>query len=370
MPMNIKLERGNQGYLFLTFDYNPEIIKKVKKLDGKWNPLVKKWTILENSLEKLFEMFAGNIIIDLRDKQPQDNEVIISKLENELRLRGLSKETIKAYSGHINRYFNYYPGKKLPFTKDLIEKYLLDLLENKNYSSSYVNQAVSAIKFTIKNVTNNNIEIELARPKKEKKLPEILSQSEVIGILNALNDEKHRAILFIIYSAGLRISEAVNLKVSDIDSKRMLIHVVQGKGKKDRYTTLSEVALKELRNYARKYKPETWLFPGEKPGKSITKRTVQRIFENAKDKAGIMKNVSVHSLRHSFATHLLEGGIDLRYLQELLGHTNSKTTEIYTHVTQKNIQNIVSPLDLIVSKGDVRDNAANTPKSGSITDSR
>jgi site-specific recombinase XerD len=368
--MNIKLERGNQGHLFLTFDYNMEIIKKVKNLDGKWNPLVKKWTILENSLEKLFEMFPGNTIIDLRDKQPQDKNVIISKLENELRLRGLSKETIKAYLGHISRYFDYYPSKKLPFRKDLIEEYLLDLLKNKNYSSSYVNQAVSAIKFTLKNVTNNNIEIELARPKKEKRLPEILSQSEVIAILNALNNEKHRAILFIIYSAGLRLSEAVSLKVSDIDSQRMLIHVVQGKGKKDRYTTLSEVALKELRNYAKKYKPETWLFPGQKPGECITKRTVQRIFENAKEKAGILKNVSVHSLRHSFATHLLEGGIDLRYIQELLGHTNVKTTEIYTHVTRKNIQNIVSPLDLISMKGDIRDNAANISKSGRITGSR
>jgi len=130
----------------------------------------------------------------------------------------------------------------------------------------------------------------------------------------------------------------------------MLIHVVQGKGRKDRYTTLSEVALTELRNYTKEYNPETWLFPGQNPKKFITERTVQRVFENAKMKAGIKRKVSVHSLRHAFATHLLEGGIDLRYIQELLGHSSSKTTEIYTHVTRKSIQNIVSPLDMIVRR--------------------
>jgi site-specific recombinase XerD len=139
------------------------------------------------------------------------------------------------------------------------------------------------------------------------------------------------------------------LKIDDIDSKRMLIHIRQGKGRKDRYTVLSQIALEELRLYAKKYHPQDWLFPGDKEDWHITERTMQRVFEAARDKAGIRKEVSFHSLRHSFATHLLEGGTDLRYIQELLGHQSSKTTEIYTHVTEKNVSNIQSPLDRLIN---------------------
>lgn len=358
MPMSIKLERGQPGHLLVSFDYNEEIVRKLRTIKGrKWNPREKKWVLPDNqkTVDELYELFSNTRIIDFREcqgasKKLLQNEELIRKLEIELVLGGFSKKTIKAYSGHICRYLEYYQNKMAPFSKELIEKYLLNLLESKDYSHSYVNQAVSAIKFTLKNVISDDIDITIKRPKTERKLPEVLSQSEVLKILNALDNKKHRAMLFTIYSAGLRVSEVVKLKVNDIDSERMLIHIVQGKGKKDRYTTLSEIALTELRNYARKYKPDTWLFPGENPREYITERTVQRIFGNAKIKAGIKKNVSVHSLRHSFATHLLEGGVDLRYIQELLGHANSKTTEIYTHVTQKSIQNIVSPLDLIAFK--------------------
>lgn len=150
-----------------------------------------------------------------------------------------------------------------------------------------------------------------------------------MNILDNTTNLKHKAILFLTYSSGLRVGEVVRLKVKDVDSDRMLIHVVQGKGRKDRYTVLSEVALEVLREYARIAKPSIWLFQGQEAGSHITERTVQRIFENVKEKAGIKKKVSVNSLRHSFATHLLEGGIDLRYIQELLGHQSSKTTDIY-----------------------------------------
>lgn len=166
-------------------------------------------------------------------------------------------------------------------------------------------------------------------------------------ILTAPSNIKHRAILMLIYSAGLRVGEVVKLKLEDIDSNRRLIHIKGGKGRKDRFTILSEVALKILKKYYSQYKPRKWLFSGAKPSKHISVRTVQAIFEQAKEKAGIKKEVSVHSLRHSFATHLLESGVDLRYIQELLGHKSSKTTEIYTHVTNKDLRNIKSPLDTI-----------------------
>lgn len=185
-----------------------------------------------------------------------------------------------------------------------------------------------------------DILINIPRPKKIKKLPKILSEKEVVKILNILDNEKHKTILCLTYSAGLRVGEVVNLKCENIDSDRMLIRVDQGKGRKDRYTLLSETALKQLQKYYQLYKPSDWIFPGAKEGKHLSERTVQRVFKNACKKAKITKDVSVHSLRHSFAIHLLERGTDLRYIQELLGHNNSKTTEVYTHVSKKSVEKI------------------------------
>jgi site-specific recombinase XerD len=186
----------------------------------------------------------------------------------------------------------------------------------------------------------------IRRPKKDKRLPVVLSQEEVSGIFSSVNNIKHKLILMLMYSAGLRIGEVVKLRVGDIDVKRRLIRIRGGKGRKDRYTILSEVALNTFKEYVEKYKPEKWLFPGQRKDRHISTRAVQAIFEKARDKAGIKKEITVHSLRHSFATHLLESGVDLRYIQELLGQKSSKTTEIYTHVAIPE-RKIRSPLDLM-----------------------
>lgn len=178
----------------------------------------------------------------------------------------------------------------------------------------------------------------------------VLNQNEVFNILNALNNYKHKAVLYLTYSAGLRVSEVVQLMVEDIDSKRMLVHVRQGKGRKDRYTILSREALKILKIYKRKYNPKKWLFYGRDKDKHLSERSVQKIFKKACKKADIKKEVSVHALRHSFATHLLEAGTDLRYIQELLGHKSTNTTQIYTHVSRKDVKRIISPLDQLVNK--------------------
>ncbi len=185
----------------------------------------------------------------------------------------------------------------------------------------------------------------LPRPRKEKKLPIVLGREDVRRIFESVNNIKHKAILMLAYSAGLRVSEVVRLKVQDIDAKRNMIHIKGAKGRKDRYTILSKVALEVLREYWRVYQPKDWLFPGPKQNSHLSTRTVEKILEDASQKAGIAKHVTVHTLRHSFATHLLEGGTDLRYIQELLGHKSSKTTEIYTHVSQRDIGRIKSPLD-------------------------
>ena len=185
------------------------------------------------------------------------------------------------------------------------------------------------------------------RPNKEKTLPSVLSTQEVIDILKQTENIKHKAILMTIYSAGLRISESINLKFKDIDSDRMQIRVEQGKGKVDRYSLLSVRTLIILREYYKQYRPTVWLFEGVKKGEQYSTRSIQQVFQDAVHKAGITKDVSVHTLRHSFATHLLENGTDLRYIQSLLGHANLKTTEIYTHITTKGFDQIKSPMDTL-----------------------
>lgn len=364
--LTIRVSKGKPGELELTVPYNREHIERIKSISGrKWDIPKKKWLIPDNgeSLEKLIKLFSANEILfedgiavsdrTSETKKDEGNEKILKLVKERLKLKGYSPKTIKSYASHVGLFLEFSGKNMEQLTKEDINKYLLYLLDEKGSTHSFVNQAVSAIKFLFGQILMKEATVlNITRPKKEEKLPEVLSYKEVLAILNSIKNLKHRAILFITYSSGLRVGEVVRLRLGHIDSDRMLVHIVQGKGRKDRYTVLFEVAIKVLREYAKEYKPSTWLFPGEELNSHITERTVQRIFENAKEKAGIRKKVSVHSLRHSFATHLLEGGIDLRYIQELLGHQSSKTTEIYTHVTQKSIKNIVSPLDRIMGNGE------------------
>jgi integrase/recombinase XerD len=176
----------------------------------------------------------------------------------------------------------------------------------------------------------------------------VLGRAEVLRLLRAPRNPKHRALLLLTYSAGLRVSEVVRLRVEDIESERGLIRVHGGKGRKDRYTTLSPFVLRVLRDYWRVFRPRPWLFPGQRTGRHLTARSAQKVLDRARERAGIREGVTMHTLRHSFATHLLEDGTDLRYVQELLGHSRPETTMIYAHVTQKDLRRIRSPLDNIV----------------------
>jgi site-specific recombinase XerD len=219
------------------------------------------------------------------------------------------------------------------------------LVIDRKVSASHQNQAINAIKFYYERVLGGQRKFyNLVRPNKEKALPNVLSTQEVTALLKATTNLKHRAILTTIYSSGLRIGEAINLKIKDIDSNRMQIRVEQAKGKKDRYTLLSTKTLTLLRTYIKTYRPKTHLFEGPEGG-PYSARSIQVFFKERCQKAGITKKVTVHTLRHSFATHLLEKGTDLRYIQVLLGHESSKTTEIYTHMTTKGFDQIISPMD-------------------------
>jgi site-specific recombinase XerD len=226
-----------------------------------------------------------------------------------------------------------------------INAFILGLIKTRGISPSQQNQRINAIKFYYEKVLGRNkAYYHLNRPRKQKVLPNILTVEEVGLILKQCKNLKHKCILMTLYSGGLRRSELINLKITDIDSQRMLIRITQSKGNKDRHTLLSEKLLKLLRDYYKFCKPEYWLFEGQGGGQ-YSATSIANILRNALKKAQINKHATPHTLRHSFATHLLEQGINLRYIQEILGHSCITTTEIYTHVSSKQLTKIKNPLD-------------------------
>jgi len=349
----IQIVKYNEDTLKVIIPYNPEFVVKIKTISGrKWHPDEKYWSVPNNSetVNKIFKLFENeNLEIDPDLKLTQIN-YDFSDLKKELVSRKYSSKTLKSYV-YYNRELIDFAGKSpSEITNEDIKNFLVYLTETKNAATATINQAINALKFYYGGILKKKFIYEIVRPKKDKKLPVILSKEEIAKIINSVDNLKHKTILMTVYSAGLRVSEVVKLRPEDIDSKRMLIFIKGSKGRKDRYTLLSETALKVLQQYLQAYKPKKWLFEGASGEKYLSTRTVQAIFEHAKERSGIKKEVSIHSLRHSFATHLLEGGTDLRYIQEILGHAHSKTTEIYTHVSTKNIGKIKSPLDSIKLK--------------------
>jgi integrase/recombinase XerD len=270
------------------------------------------------------------------------------KMQEDLKLRGLSKKTQSAYLREVRKLKEFYQKSPDLITEEELRKYFLYYSQELNVSESLFIQAICGIKFFYTTTLDRNWKtFQIVRPKRQTKLPVILSKEEIKKVLDAaiIPNLKHRCILTVIYSGGLRVSEVCRLKISDIDSKNMVIKITQGKGNKDRYTILANHALILLRQYYRSYRPEDWLFPGEPSTNHISEKTVEAVFKKACEKSGINKDVTVHSLRHSFATHLMESGVNLRYIQNLLGHRSIKTTVIYTHVRKDHLGKIVSPLD-------------------------
>lgn len=274
------------------------------------------------------------------------NDAIVA-MEKQLILKSYSPNTIKTYMGMFRYFIRFHEWRDPNELGEAEVKAWLFELAEKGYSESYLNQAVNAVKFYYERVLGQDRRFySLPRPKRSKRLPLVLSAEEVRRMIDTVKNLKHRAILSTAYAGGLRLGELLELKPDDIDSSRMLIRVRNAKGKKDRYVMLSERLLELLRKYWKEYKPNEYLFEGQMGGK-YGRRSVQEIVKRAAREAGIKKNVTTHTLRHSFATHLLEAGTDLRYIQELLGHGSSKTTEIYTHVSNSDLGNIVSPLDAL-----------------------
>lgn len=357
-----------------------ELEKEIRKLRGiKWCGERKMWYIPLNkeSYEKAKDYFKDKLCFDaalLRRYLEQRKTVkplvqlpTVSKARAKLLIDfPLGKENLKAFEqyqsllklkGYSPRTFETYCNAFHPLlrllggvavstlTKQHIQAYLLWLLEKKGYTFANLHTVINAVKFYFEKVEGRGKEFyDLPRPKKSQKLPSVLAEEEVISLITKTGNLKHRALLMTSYSAGLRVSELVNLEVKDVDSNRMLLHVRDGKGSKDRMVPLSQKLLLTLREYFRQYRPQQYLFEGENQ-KPYSTRSAQMVLAEAKRKAGIKKKGSIHLLRHSYATHLLEAGTDIRYIQTFLGHNSLKTTMIYTHVSKLTIESIQSPLD-------------------------
>ncbi len=339
------ISKNKKTFIFKV-KYDAGLYKRIRRLNGVgWDHETKLWIVpnQKSTLRCLKQIFTQYQFSTEGLPGFYLNDLKI--MRNELRIQGYSSQTIKAYLGHLKRFMIFNPNYN-QYDEKICKTYILQYKDNYQCSHSQINQLIASIKFWyIKVIGLPEFEFKIANAKKEKKLPSVLSKEEVQDILINVANLKHKALLMIIYSAGLRVGEALRLKPSDIDSKRGLIYIKQAKGRKDRVTLLSEKALTCLREYYQVYKPDEWLFPGKESGKHLTVRSAQNIFERAYKKAKINKKPTLHWLRHSFATHLLESGVDLRYIQNLLGHESPKTTQIYTHVSRSEIQKIRNPLD-------------------------
>jgi integrase/recombinase XerD len=272
------------------------------------------------------------------------------KMIRAMELRNLSSHTQRAYLAAVTGVARYYQKPPNKLTKKMIEDYLLYLKNEKGRAPNTCGTALSGLRFFYNNVTAKKIPIEYRARKKARNLPTVLTQQEIRDIINAPDNLKHRLILMTTYAAGLRASEVIALKPEHIESEKMLIKVEDGKGKKDRYTMLSVKLLDELRRYYRRYRPQTYLFPssfGKRKDKPLSYETVRNIYEKARKSAGVKKGTGLHTLRHSFATHLLEAGYDIRKIQVLMGHSRLSTTMIYLHVSRETLSKVPSPLDLI-----------------------
>ena len=270
----------------------------------------------------------------------------MEKLLVDMDLKGFSTNTKKTYLLSINHFSAHFGAKPEALGEDEIRQYLHHEIVKRKQSSSSVIVSYSALRFFFETTLGREWNARaFPRVKRGNKLPDILTRTEVLQLLDAAHNLKHKAILMTAYAAGLRASEIANLKVGDIDSKNMEIFIRQGKGQIDRYSLLSSLNLAVLRQYYKQYRPVLWLFPGPDPAKPINVKTLSMIFRNIKQKIGLQKNVSIHSLRHSFATHLLEDGVDICHIQKLLGHKNISTTSRYLHLTRLHLKKIRSPLD-------------------------
>ena len=328
----------------LIFEKDAELIARVKLIEGsRWSQSMGVWHIPDTEENRI----RFKIPLHPQTVPSEEGILQIEKFKQWLLSKRYSPSTIKTYSEALKSFLIFYREKPVAeITNEDVIIYNNEYILKNNLSASYQNQIVNSIKLFFQTIRETKMMVDkIHRPKRSKLLPNVLSKEEIKLILNAHSNIKHKTMLSLIYSCGLRRSELLNLKPIDIDSKRNIVLLKNAKGKKDRITPLSPIILEMLREYYIGYKPKIWLFEGQNAGDQYSEQSLQSVLKQALQKAGIKKPVTLHWLRHSYATHLLESGTDLRYIQELLGHSSSKTTEIYTHVSTKSLQQIKSPFD-------------------------
>ncbi len=335
--------------VWIEFPYDQYLITALKKhTKAVWSTTNKKWYVPDSSFYRtFFELEPKYIGKSAIQRISEINKPAFERYITQLKLKGYSHNTIRTYSvefAQLLKLLKDYPVDKL--TPERIRSYVLYCIDTLKLSDNLIHSRINAIKFYFEQVLfREKFFMEIPRPKKPSILPKALSINDIKKMFAVVNDNlKHQLLLKLCYGMGLRVSEIVNLKITDIDSSRMQVLISQAKGKKDRYVNLPESVLDLLRSYYLIYKPKEYLFEGNKAGQ-YSIRSVQTVFKNAMQKAKINKRVGVHSLRHSYATHLIEQGTDIRFVQDLLGHNNIKTTMVYTNLTDASIRKIKSPLD-------------------------
>ncbi len=371
MKTDLTLFKGihkDQPVIFMEFVINQGIINALKSLEGiRWSQTRRSWYIPEKDFKMqqfiaTLDDFAlvdysrlGHNDVEIKKQEmsapksstPAEITELIEKLRFWMSHKRYSESSIKSYCEGIKTFLQYtHPKPVYEIGSEDMVDFVNNYIIKRKLSYALQNQVINAAKIFFREVVPSNFDVEkFERPRSEHKLPNVLSKEEVKAILQSLGNLKHRTMLSLIYACGLRRSELLNLKPADIESSRGLLLIRQSKGKKDRVVPISEKTIGMLRDYYKTFKPQYWLFEGQVKGEPYSEKSLQSVLKTAITKARIRKPVTLHWLRHSYATHLLENGTDLRYIQELLGHRSSRTTEIYTHVSTRNLKNIKSPFD-------------------------
>ena len=338
----------NKEVIWIRFEKNAGLINQLKQMvKAKWSASTKCWYVPDHAhYRKLFHLPEKSIGKEAFLNIHEVNQPAMLRFQEHLILKGYSPNTIRTYTLEFAQLLYILKTFRVDdLQPDRLRSYFLFCIEKLKLSENHLHSRINAIKFYFEQVLKREkFFYEIPRPKKPSLLPKVLDKTDVKNMLDATQNIKHKVMLKLCYGMGLRVSEVVALKIAHIDSKRMQVLVSQAKGKKDRYVNLPQSVLDELREYFKSYKPKEYLFEGTHGGQ-YSIRSVQAVFKSAMQKAKINKKIGIHSLRHSYATHLMEQGTSINLIQQLLGHNDIKTTQIYTHVSDSNISNVKSPLD-------------------------
>lgn len=343
-------EHRGQKVIWIQFPKDPILIDEVKKLVGaRWSATKKCWYVLDKTTyRQMFHLPAKDPAQELLHSIHGTNKAAFLRFQEQMKLRAFSTNTIKTYSHEFAQLLlilNSYPVNDL--TSERLRGYFVYCIEKLKIKENTLQSRINAIKFYFEQVLlREKFFFEIPRPQKPSLLPKVIDTKDIAKMLKVIENPKHKLILSLCYGMGLRVSEIVHLRITDIDSGRMQVLIAGAKGKKDRYVNLPQSILESLRAYYLNYKPQYYLFEGQYGGQ-YTVRSAQAVFKNAMKKAKINKRVGIHSLRHSYATHLMEYGTDIAFIQKLLGHNDIKTTLIYTHVSKHKMESIKSPLDYL-----------------------